>query len=686
MAAAFLAMGASGATAEPGHSWRPLLADGEMGAGPAKAELGAWGFDTSGVDRAEQPGDSFFKYANGAWLARTEIPADKTSIGAFNLLADRSELQLRDLIQADAARKAPLTTNAGKVGAAWTAFMDEARIEKLDAAPLKPELARIAAIHDKGHMAAYMGRSHGHAGASIFRAGVSEDEKNPGFHTLEIGTAGLGLPDRDYYLSPNFAAKKAKYRDYVARMLSMAGWPNADKSADEIVAFETRLAQASWTRAERRNPDKTYNPMTRRELAASSPGFGWEAFFEGAGLAKVDHVIVGENTSFPKFAAIFAETPLETLKAWEAFRLTDQSAPLLSKRFSDAQFDFRSRELGGQPLQRPRWKRAVAVTNFELGEALGQEYVKTYFPPESKVKMDQLVRELRLALHGRIERLTWMTPQTKAKALEKLDHFGVKIGYPVKWRDYSALVVRPDDALGNARRAGLFEWNWEVSKLGKPVDKDEWGMTPQTVNAYYSPTRNEIVFPAAILQAPFFDPHADAAVNYGGIGSVIGHEMTHGFDDEGRKFDGTGRLTDWWSAADGQKFDAQTAKYGAQFDTYEVAPGVHVKGAQTMGENIADLGGLLVALDAYHASLKGQPAPVLDGWTGDQRVFLGQAQVWRQKARLDALKQQTVVDVHSPAEFRVNGPVRNIDAWYEAFGVKPGDKLYLKPEHRVRIW
>ena len=652
----------------------------------APPQLGQWGFEATGMDKAAKPGDSFYDFANGTWFRTAVMPADRTRFGSFDQLADRTTGQVRTLVEADVAAHPKLDTNQGKIAAAWTAYMDEARIEKLDAQPIQPDLARIRAIKSKAEMAAFMGHAQARAGASFFRAYVGADAKDPDHYSLYTATSGLGLADRDYYLAAPFAEKKVAYQAYVARMLGMIGWAEPEKRAAEIVALESKVAEASWTRAQSRDRDKTYNPMSPTELAKMAPGFEWSAFYDAMGLGKADRVVITTNTAYPKIAQIYADTPLDTLKAWEAFHVVDQTAPLLSKRFADAQFDFRSRELQGQKEQRPRWKRGVGAVNGMLGEAVGQEYVAKYFPPESKVKMDALVKELRVALRHRIENLTWMSPETKVKAVEKLDQFGVKIGYPDKWRDYSALKLDPTDAVGNARRAGEFEWNYRKARLGQKVDHSEWGMTPQTVNAQYSSTSNDITFPAAILQPPFFDPNADMAVNYGAIGGVIGHEMTHGFDDQGRKSDGHGALVDWWQPQDAEKFKVQAAKYGAQYDTYEVAPGVHVKGAQTMGENIADLGGLLVALDAYHASLHGQPAPVIDGFTGDQRVFLGWAQVWREKATLDAAKDLAVRDVHSPARFRIDGPMRNVDAWYDAWGVKEGDKLYLKPEDRVRIW
>ena len=658
--------------------------------GPARAddapEYGAWGFDMTGMNREAKPGDSFYEYANGAWEARTTIPADRPRYGMFDLLFDRAQRQLRAIIENAAAAGTAPETNSGRIGALYRSFMDEARIEQLDAAPIAEDLARIRNARTRSDLAVLMGRARRNFGTGAFNAAVSEDDKNPTRHALFISQARLGLPDRDYYLKDVFKPKKDKYREHIARMLGLVDWPDAQKRADEIVDLETRIAEASWTRAQRRDRDKTYNPMTPAELVSYASGFPWTAWLAAADLDKVDRLVVVEKSAFPKLSAIFADASIEALQAWQAFNVIEQAAPYLSKRFAQARFAFRGTELSGQPEEQVRWKRGTNLVNGALGEALGEEYVRRHFPPESKAKMEELVTQLKLALRERIERLQWMTPETKAKALEKLSLFSVKMGYPNKWRDYSALQFDPGDLVGNVRRSHTFNWNYRLAKLDKPVDREEWFMTPQTVNAYYSSTGNEIVFPAAILQAPFFDPNADMAINYGGIGGVIGHEMTHGFDDQGRKSDGHGLLTDWWQPADTAKYDAEAARYGAQFDSYSVAPGVNVRGNQTMGENIADLGGLLLALDAYHASLHGRPSPVLDGTTGDQRVFLGWAQVWRTKSRLDALVQQVASNPHSPPRFRVDGPMRNIDAWYDAWGVKPGETLYLKPADRVRIW
>jgi putative endopeptidase len=652
----------------------------------ADASYGRWGFDGSGVDPKINPGDSFFDFANGAWEARAVIPADKARFGTFDALTDKTQEQIRAIVVEAAKSGAPPDTDIGKIGALYNAFMDEERIDQRDVAPIAGDLAEIRDAKTKADIAVLMGRSKNGFGSSLFNVAVDEDEKDPTRNALHASQGGLGLPDRDYYLRDAFQDKKPKYRDYIARLLDMVGWAAARERADDVVAFETRIAQASWSRAESRDRDKTYNLLTRAELDALAPGFPWAAWLTAADVGGARSIIVRQKTAFPKLAKIFDETPLETLQAWQAFRVVDQAAPFLSARFVTARFEFRGTALVGQAQEQPRWRRAMQLIGSSLGEAVGREYVARHFPPDSKAKMEELVDQLKGALRNRIENLSWMTGETKAKALEKLALFGVKIGYPDRWRDYTALAIDRADLIGNVRRATAFRWAYAVAKLDKPVDPQEWSTTPQVVNAYYMPTRNEIVFPAGILQPPFFDPNADMAINYGGIGGVIGHELTHGFDDQGRKSDGHGALADWWLAADAAKFQAEADKYGAQYDSYVVAPGVNVKGAQTMGENIADLGGILLALGAYRASLHGAPAPVLDGYTGDQRVFLGWAQVWRTKSRPDALKQQATSDSHSPARFRVDGPLRNVDAWYDAFGVKPGDKLYLRPEDRVRIW
>jgi putative endopeptidase len=646
---------------------------------------GTWGFDVAGMDRSVKPGDDFYKFANGTWDTTTAIPSDRTRYGNFDKLAELSEARTKAIIL-EAADSKSTDPDTVKIGAAYRAFMDEALAETLDAKPIAPELAGIRKVKTKDEFTALMGQSATTGYATILSLGISADAKSPNSYAVYAGAGGLSLPDRDYYLKPEFAEKKAKYEAYVAQLLTMVGWDKPEESAKAVVAFETQLAEASWTRAERRDRDKTYNPATWAELQALTPGYDWNRYLVGSELPKLDRVVVTTNTAFPKFAKIYADIPLDTLKAWQAFKVADGAAPLLSKRFADVSFEFRNKTLSGQPEQKPRWKRGVAAVNNELGEAVGRVYVARYFPPESKAKMDALVVNVQAALKTRLENLDWMSPETKAQALDKLSKFTVKIGYPNKWRDYSKLEIKADDAYGNAIRSGAFDWRYDVERLNQPVDKAEWGMTPQTVNAYYNSVNNEIVFPAAILQAPFFHPDADPAVNYGGIGGVIGHEISHGFDDQGRKSDGNGVLRDWWTPADAAKFKVQADKLGAQYSAFEPLPGAKVNGQLTMGENIGDMGGLAFALEAYHASLGGKPAPVIDGFTGDQRVYLGWAQVWRQKTRDDALRQQVVSDPHSPAYYRVNGTIRNQAGWYKAYDIQPGDKLYVAPADRVDIW
>ena len=650
---------------------------------------GTWGVDLEGMDRSVKPGDDFFKYVNGKWAATTQIPADKTGYGAFAVLGDLSETRVHALLDRWAADKSlKAGSDEAKVAMVYRTYLDEATVEKLDAKPIQPYLDAVKKAKTHEDMARSMGGAERGFGSSFFGASVGDDAKNPDKNVLYISQGGLGLADREFYLRDNFKPQKERYQKYVADMLTLIGWNEPEKSAADIVALETSLAEAHWTRAESRNRDKTYNLTTLADLEKNSPGFPWLIAFKEAGLDKVDHAVVRQSTALPKIARIFADTPVATLQAWQAFHIVDDAAPLLSKRFVDAHWEFRSKFLNGTTEQRPRWKRAVGAAEGTMGEAIGRTYVAEYFPPESKAKMEQLVAGLRAAMKGRIENLQWMGPETKARALDKLAHFTVKIGYPSEWRDYSKLEIREGDLVGNSERAAKFEWARDVALLNKPVDKKEWGMTPQTVNAYYQATKNEVVFPAAILQPPFFDPKADMAVNYGGIGAVIGHEITHGFDDQGRKSDGTGMLRDWWSPEDAAKFEVQAVRYGAQYEAinFPQLPGIHIIGKLTMGENIGDLGGILMALDAYHLSLHGQPAPVIDGFTGDQRVFLGWAQVWRTLTRDDALRQLITTNPHSPGQVRAFAPLRNVDAWYEAFGVKEGDAEYVKPEDRVRIW
>jgi putative endopeptidase len=663
----------------------PTAPDATSAADVASPKFGAWGYDKSGEDPSTPAGTDFYRFANGAWVDHQDIPADRTRYGNFDKLLILSEARTRLLIEQAAAGHSS-DADAAKVGAAYTAFMDQARVDALGAAPLAHDLDAIRAEKTHKDVAALMGTAPKSFQSGIFGAQIGADPKTPTRYSVYLGAGGMGLPDRDYYLKPEFAAKKQAYQAYAAQMLKLAGWPHPQESAAAILAFETRIAEASWTRAEQRDPLKTYNPMTVEALQAYAPGFDFRVLPAGSDLASTDNVIVTVNTAFPKIAAIFAATPVEILQAWQALQVIDSAAPYLADPFVQARFEFRSKGLAGQPQLQPRWKRGVAFVDGSLGEAVGRLYVAKYFTPEAKAKMDALVGNIKVAMAARIQHLDWMSPVTKARAEEKLSQFTVKIGYPVKWRDYSAYEVSATDLYGDAERSSAYEWERQVKRLNDPVDKLEWDMTPQTVNAYYNPSNNEIVFPAAILQPPFFDPDADPAVNYGGIGAVIGHEMTHGFDDQGRHYDGTGKLSDWWAPEDAAKFEAQITRLGGQYDRFEPVKGAFVKGELTMGENIADLGGVLLALDAYHTSLHGKPAPVVDGLTGEQRFFLGFAQIWREKIREDAQRQRLVTDPHSPAHYRVVGPLRNVDEWYAAFNVKPTDPVYLAPDQRARIW
>jgi putative endopeptidase len=650
---------------------------------------GTWGIDLAGMDTSVKPGDDFFRYVNGTWLKTATIPPDRTSYGAFPILGDLSEARVHAILEGWAADKnLKAGSDEAKVAVVYRTFLDEATVEKLGAKPIEKYLATIRAAKTPDDIAAFMGESSRGIGSTFFGAGVSDDAKHPDIYTLYLNQGGLGLPDREFYLRDKFKEQKDRYTKYVADLLRLGGWDDPEKNAADVVALETKLADAHWTRSESRDRDKTYNPVTVAELEKTAPGFPWRVSLKAAGLGGVDHLVVRQNTAVSKEAKIFADTPVATLQAWEAFHVIEDASPFLSKRFVDASWEFRSKYLNGTTEQRPRWKRAVAAAEGAMGEAIGREYVKLYFPAESKAKMESLVSDLRTALRARIDKLEWMSPETKKAAQEKLAHFHVKIGYPTKWRDYSSLEIKDGDLVGNAERVAKFEWRRQVGRIGGPVDKDEWGMTPQTVNAYYQSTKNEIVFPAAILQPPFFDPKADPAVNYGGIGGVIGHEITHGFDDQGRKSDGSGMLRDWWAPDDAKKFEVQATRLGSQYEGFNFTelPGLHIIGRQTMGENIGDLGGILLALDAYHLSLHGQPAPVIDGFTGDQRVFLAWGQVWRTMMRPDALRQQLMTNPHSPGGVRAFAPLRNVDAWYQAFGVKEGEANYVKPEDRVRIW
>jgi len=677
----------------------PLLVGARADAAADKPQYGAYGLDTDGMDKATKPGDGFFRYAGGAWVDRTVIPADKAGYSLRLAMSDTTEKRLHEMMEDAAAKAGDTPTDVeGKIGAFYRSFMDTTGIEALGAKPLAPALEAIRAAKSRADIAALMGRNSRDFYGSLFVIILDIDVKDPTRYAVYVSQAGLGLPDRDYYIQDSFAKQKAAYATYAATLLKEAGWPSPEKAASAILAFETEVAKASWPKTDQRDADKTYNPISTDSLRVLAPGFDWKAFLKAQGLSETRRMIVAEKSAFPKLAAIFARTPVSTLQAWLAFTYADNAAPFLSSPFANAGFELRNKTLSGQQVQAVRWKRGVHTVaggdfgggdRFDrfgnMGWAVGEVYAARWFPPASKAAIESLVDNLKAAYHVRIEHLDWMSPATRTAALKKLDTYNIKVGYPKNSRDYSKLEIKGDDLLGNVRRAAELEWTFFVGRLPGAVDKDEWFMTPQTNDAYNGSLR-DIVFPAGILQPPIFDANADPAFNYGAAGGVIGHELTHGFDDQGRKFDAEGKLNDWWTSEDAKSFDQRATKLGLQYDSYEPLPGVHINGKLTMGENIADLGGLTLALDAYRASLHGQPAPVLEGLTGDQRVFLGWAQAWRGKTRDEAIRRVVVSDPHSPRVYRVDGVVRNIDAWYDAFDVKPGDKLYLRPADRVHIW
>jgi putative endopeptidase len=665
----------------------------------ARPQYGDHGYDLAGGDLAIKPGDDFFRYANGTWLDHVVIPADKPAYSLRYAMSDLTEQRLHELMEQAAATcgHEPAALE-GKVGAFYKSFMDETRVAQLGVAPLAAHLAAVRRADTREKLAALMGRNNEDFEGALFGLGIDIDVKDPTHYAVYVGQQGLGLPDRDYYLQPDFAGKRAQYETYAAELLRLIGWPEPEQRAKDIVAYESAVAAASWTKVQQRDPDATYNAMSIAELEAFAPGFAWRPFLQEAGLGSLTRIVVGEKSAFPKLAAVYARTPVTTLQAWLAFTIADNAAPYLSPAFTRAAFALRKKALSGQQQDSVRWKlgvHAVSGGDYDLGDrfdrfgnlgwAVGQLFAARYFPPEAKAKIEVLVDNVKAAYRARLERLDWMSPATKVEALKKLEGYTIKVGYPDKPRDYSQVIMRDDDLVGDVLRAAQADWNFYTARLGGPVDRSDWSMTPQTNDAYNGSLR-DIVFPAGILQPPIFDANADPAYNFGAAGGIIGHELTHGFDDEGRKFDTEGRLRDWWAPADAKIFEARAHQLSAQYSAFEPLPGVHVNGDLTLGENIADLGGVTLALDAYRTFLHGRPAPVLDGLTGEQRVFMGWAQAWRGLLREDTLRKQVVGDPHSPRMYRVNGIVRNIDAWYEAFGVKPGDKLYVAPADRVRIW
>jgi putative endopeptidase len=646
------------------------------------------GLDLNGFDRSVRPQDDLYRFAGGSWLANTEIPKDRSNYGSFIILDDQAQEEVKQLIVA-ASEQADRKTgsDAQKVGDFYLAYMDTTRVESLGIAPLREEMARIDAIATPRDVARYIGHSQRIGVSQPFAWFSSPDNKNSSAYLGSLYQNGLTMPDRDYYLSPDekYAQFRAKFAAYVEQMLARAGEREARSAAARIAALETRIANYQWTKVQNRDPVKTYNPMSLPEYQKLAPGFDWMAFFEGMG-APVQRLDVSQPSFIKGMGQLVKTVPVSDWRVYFKFQLLDDYAPALSAQFADLEFGFHQKTLNGVEEPRPRWRRAVDSMGTSIGELIGRMFVEAHFGAEAKARMLELVGNLLKAFDTSIDGLEWMSPETRAEAKKKLSKITVKIGYPDKWRDYGALVVKRDDLIGNLTRASEFEHQRYVARTGGPVDKGEWLMTPQTVNAYYNPTTNEITFPAAILRWPFFDMTADPAVNYGGIGSVIGHEISHGFDDSGRQFDGDGNLRDWWTADDGAKFKQRAAVIVKQFSGYSVLDDRHINGELTLGENIGDLSGMAVAYKAYKLSLEGKPAPEIDGFTGEQRFFLGWAQVWRRKYRDSELLKRLVTDPHSPSEFRVNGPTSNIDAFYDAFAVKPGDRMYRPPTERVKIW
>ena len=653
----------------------------------SKVELS--GIDKSTFDTSIRPQDDLFQYVNGTWLKETEIPADKSSYGSFHVLYDENQIRLREIIE-DAAAKENKTSGSDvqKVGDFYTSYMDSATIEELGLQPLEEEIKLIENVDSYDGLAELFAH-HSIIGVQRpFRFGVGQDDKNSEEYILFFSQSGLGLPDRDYYFNEGkkFDNIRTKYVEYITNILELADDDNADEIAEKVLEIENDLAENNWTRVENRDSEKTYNKFAVNNLSGLSPDFNWQLFFEKAGIANAEDVIVSQPSYFTAFSKVLSKHSIDDWKDYSKVKLISANAGELPQAFVEASFDFYGKTLRGIEINRPRWKRAVSSVDGSLGEILGKVYVEKYFKPEAKERMVKLVDNLRLSMADRISKLDWMSEETKVEALTKLDKFNAKIGYPDEWKDYSKLVVKPDELLLNTIRSAEVEYKREIDKLGKPIDREEWGMTPQTVNAYYNSSMNEVVFPAAILQPPFFNMKADDAVNYGGIGAVIGHEITHGFDDQGRKSDGDGNMREWWTEEDSKKFDERAQVIVDQYNEFVPIDTLHINGELTLGENIADFGGLTVSYNAYQMSLNGNEPPILNGFTGNQRVFIGWAQVWRFKARNEYLRNQVLTDPHSYPKYRVIGVMNNMPEFYAAFDVKDGDGHYLPENERVEIW
>ena len=678
-----LALGCS-----PEQESQALLSQAAEEDGAAVQDALSSGIDLDNMDTSVDPGDDFYRYVNGQWLETTPIPPDKSNYGAFTVLADEAEENLRQIVEEAAEADAPHGSDTQKVGDFYTSFMDQQTIEELGITPLQDPLSMIAQVEGKRGMQSVL--------AELARIGVqtpltvyiNNDARQADQYIAYLDQSGLGLPDRDWYLqedSETYAQVRKAYRDYIGKLMQLTGYERAEEAAQSVLDIEHALAQAHWDRVQNRQRELTYNKLSLEDLQAQAPALDWQRLMQDLGIEQ-NTFIARQPSYLEGLSEIWESYSLQQWQDYAAFKLVDAYASYLSEDFVQAHFDFHGQVLSGLEEMRPRWKRGVEAVDGALGEVLGRLYVERHFQEESKQRMDELVDNLLAAFEQGIEELEWMTEETKAEAQDKLDKFTTKIGYPDKWKDYSALRVEEDDLVGNVMRSAQVEHERETSKLGNPVDREEWFMTPHTVNAYYNPTMNEIVFPAAILQPPFFNVEAEDAVNYGAIGAVIGHEISHGFDDQGRKSDGDGNLRDWWTQDDAEAFKARARKLVEQYREFEVLPGQYLDGEFTLGENIGDLSGLAVAYQAYKLSLQGEEAPVIDGLTGDQRFLMGWAQVWRRLYREEDLERRLTSDPHAHSEARVNGVVRNFDPWYEAFEVEPEDELYLPPEERVEIW
>ena len=648
------------------------------------------GVYSSNLDRSVRPQDDFYRFVNGQWLSDTTIPADRSNYGSFSLLEDGAEENLRAILEEAAAANAPAGSDVQKVGDLYASYLDEATIEARGLAPIAPELKRIDELKTKQDVARHIGYSQRILVRHPFAYYVSIDRKNSSQYTGVIAQSGLGMPDRDYYLSGDERLKgiRDQYRIYVKDLLTAADTPKAESIAEKIVAIETQMAKSHWTRVQNRDAQKTYNRYEVAELSKLMPGFDWNSFFAGAQIPmdKTQALVVVQPSYFEALGKLIATTPVADWRGYFRFKLLSSYAPDLPFKFAQLHFDFNQRAVSGIEEAKPRWKRAVDTVDGSMGDLVGKMYVERHFSPDAKQRMDELVSNLLQAYAQGIDSLEWMTPATKQKAHAKLERLTTKIGYPSKWRDWSKLEIRRDDLVGNEMRAATVVFERNLAKLGGPIDRTEWLMTPQTVNAYYSPPSNEIVFPAAILQPPFFNVAADDAINYGAIGAVIGHEISHGFDDQGRRYDGSGNLNDWWAPEDNAEFTRRAKQLGAQYSALSPLPGLFVNGDLTMGENIADVAGLAMAYRAWQLSLRGKAAPVIDGYTGEQRFFIGWAQGWARKYRDDELRRRLLTDPHSPSEYRTNNVVSNLPEFHAAFGVQPGDKMYKAPADQVRIW